>query len=421
MPDDSSRRFQCAMTYQPDWSQCLMKLPVIPIAIAGLAVIILAAFLVTRHNSQPATSDTPELKPELAALWQDYRSTSWDGGSGRTIDRSAGDITTSEGQSYTMLRAVWSDDRGTFDKTWQWTQANIRRGDKLFSWKWGQRSDGSWGVLTTEGGENTASDADSDIALALLMAGKRWGDHSYTAAGKQVVRSIWQHDVVTAAGKPYLAADDLENRKTDGPAIINPSYFAPYAYRVFARVDSDHDWRGLAADNYELLLRAMTDKLDGTVTVNLPPDWLRIDLRTGDIGAAAGKSTGFGYDAFRTVWRTTVDYSWNHSSDAAKVLDKLGFLQQQWAAHGRLADGYSHGGEPTGGENTGFYGGTLGYFQFRHPDSAKAVVAGKLAPLYDADTQRLTRSLNYYDNNWAWFGLALYGGQLPDIAGGESS
>jgi len=36
-----------------------------------------------------------------------------------------------------MLRAVWSNDRDTFDSVWSWTKENLRvRGDHLFAWKY---------------------------------------------------------------------------------------------------------------------------------------------------------------------------------------------------------------------------------------------------------------------------------------------
>ena len=61
-------------------------------------------------------------------------------GTGRTLDPSQGGITTSEGQSYTMMRAVWSDDRATFDSSWQWTKDNLQRPDRLLSWRFGPRA-----------------------------------------------------------------------------------------------------------------------------------------------------------------------------------------------------------------------------------------------------------------------------------------
>src|SRR5207247_11293939 len=80
---------------------------------------------------------------------------------GRVVDTKTEWSTTSEGQSYAMLRAVYIDDRPTFDRVWSWTKGNLQvRGDGLFSWHWGDRGDGTSGVLDA----NSATDADEDIA-----------------------------------------------------------------------------------------------------------------------------------------------------------------------------------------------------------------------------------------------------------------
>ena len=77
---------------------------------------------------------------------------------GRVIDYSAASISTSEGQAYAMLRAVWIGDRASFDKTFNWALNNLNsgiRGDNLWAWKWGKDRSGNWGVLD----EAFASDA----------------------------------------------------------------------------------------------------------------------------------------------------------------------------------------------------------------------------------------------------------------------
>jgi hypothetical protein len=95
-------------------------------------------------------------------------------------------------------------------------------------------------------------------------------------------------------------------------------------------------------------------------------------------------------------------------------------LEQQWHSHHKLVAGYSHAGAAqSAAENAGFYGGTLGYFQYQHADSAKAIVHTKLTSLFDPTSHRLTTQLSYYDNNWVWFGLALYSGQLSNLASGN--
>jgi hypothetical protein len=50
------------------------------------------------------------------------------------------------------------------------------------------------------------------------------------------------------------------------------------------------------------------------------------------------------------------------------------------------------------------------------PELAKEVYEKKLAFLFDQDTNTWKGDLSYYDSNWAWFGIALYNGLLPNLA-----
>ena len=138
--------------------------------VAGLSIAGFAAFKSSDRAEQNLVFADRTL---LTGLWDNYKKIYWESGSGRTLDKQQNDITTSEGQSYTMMRAVWQSDRATFDKSWEWTQEQLQREDNLFAWKWGLKPDGTYGILTDQGGQNTASDADSDIAVALLMAANK--------------------------------------------------------------------------------------------------------------------------------------------------------------------------------------------------------------------------------------------------------
>src|SRR5205823_12664376 len=72
---------------------------------------------------------------ELSALWNFYRFQFIQ--QGRVVALDENEVTTSEGQSYAMLRAVWANDPWTFREVWRWTKENLQtRGDKLFAWKW---------------------------------------------------------------------------------------------------------------------------------------------------------------------------------------------------------------------------------------------------------------------------------------------
>jgi endo-1,4-beta-D-glucanase Y len=146
-------------------------------------------FAILKYMSSP-NRGVPMVYANSALLletWNEYKNDAIEASSHRTIDKTQNNITTSEGESYTMLRAVWMDDKTTFDQSWQFTQDNMQRSDHLMSWKFGLRSDGTYGVLNTQGGMNTASDADGDIALSLLMAYSRWNEPSYLYQAKQII------------------------------------------------------------------------------------------------------------------------------------------------------------------------------------------------------------------------------------------
>lgn len=382
--------------------------------------LIAAAFTGVRAYMNNPNRDTPIVYSKnamLLELWNDYKTSNIEPNTYRTLDKQQNNITTSEGQSYTMLRAVWSDDRTTFDKSWQWTKDNLQRDDKLMSWKFGQKPDGNYGIQETVGGQNTASDGDSDIALALLMAYSRWNESAYLYDAKPIITAMWQKEVVTINGKPVLASNDLE-RNDPNKIVVNPSYFAPYAYKEFAKVDKSHDWNGLATNSYDLLQQLSSNKLDKSYAVGLPPDWIAINRKTGAFEPAQPSSltTNYGYDAMRIPWRMALDYQWNKDERAKQVLQKMSFLDDQWTKEHKLHTTYSHDGMPVGNyESPAAYGTAIGYFKVIMPDTAQQVFSEKLQPLYDPNEQRWKTEQQYYDDNWAWFGMALMQNALPNL------
>jgi len=354
----------------------------------------------------------------LAGTWNDYKTEYWEKDTGRTLDKQQDDITTSEGQSYTMMRAVWMSDKPTFDKAWAWTQEQLQREDKLFSWRWGKLDDGTYGVLTNVNGQNAASDADSDIALALLMAASRWQDEKYLIQGKEVITSMWEHEVVTAGGKQYLASNNLE-KQSSSPIVMNPSYLAPYAYREFAKVDKQHDWNAIVDSSYDLLARSADANLDKSKTSGLIPDWVLMDRETGALSAPTVDTltTNYGYDAMRAPWRIALDYKWNDEPRAKETLEKMSFLADQWKANGSLKSIYAHDGSVVSNDEVAeSYGTALAYFDVVESDLAKEVYDEKIKTLYDQNTNSWDQPITYYAANWVWFGIALHEDQLPNLA-----
>lgn len=370
-------------------------------------------------------SDTPMVFSQhsmLTALWDEYKEQYVDV-SGRAVDWQREGITTSEGQSYTLLRAVWIDDQATFDLAWRWTRENLQREDGLFAWLFGQRAPGVYGVLSEVGGGNTASDADTDIATALLFAYSRWGEPAYLAEARRIIRGIWQEEVVILNDRPVLAANDLEE-DLSAKILVNPSYFSPYAYRMFQNVDPQHAWLDLLDNMYALTKRSTLVKLDAAASAALPPDWFAIDRVTGEVEAARGANLAsvYGYEAARLPFRLALDWYWYEDPRAREILESLGFLGEEWTAARTLYATYTHDGEIVGRYETPvMYSGSLGYFLVVQPDLAREVYDQKIKSLYSPDLLSWRTTLSYYDTNWAWFAAALYYRALPNLSPFASS
>lgn len=357
-------------------------------------------------------------KTVLSSTWERYKAAYLEPETLRAIDRQRGDITTSEGQSYTLLRAVWLDDHETFDQSWQWTKDNLQFDDgRIFSWLFGRLPNGTYSILTESGGANSASDADTDIALALVFAYARWRDPVYLGDARVIIADIWDKEVVTIRGRPYLAASNIEKSIQDD-VILNPSYFAPYAYRIFAELDPRHDWMGLVDTSYEILAASMTSSLDQKESARLPPNWIAIRRSDGSLLhiTSADLNTNYSYDALRVPWRLALDWKWNDEPRAVQILGMMGFLDQEWRQNGTLVSEYSHDGRRLIElETPSMYGGSIGVFMARDEDLAKEVYEKKLQSLYNPDTLGWKQPLSYYDDNWAWFGIALYHDLLPNL------
>ncbi len=382
----------------------------------------LTLFLVSYRNGDK--DDVPLVfadRTMLSSLWDNYKKVIWESETGRTVDKERDSITTSEGQSYTMLRAVWQSDKETFDKSWSWTQEQLGRpDDELFSWKWGQRVDKTYGVLTADGGFNTASDGDVDIALALLMAGERWQQKSYIDQAKAIINDIWEKEVVEINGFPYLAGNNLEKQAKDS-AIINPSYFAPYAFKIFARADKNpkHNWEALVDSSYALINTSIDSKLGSNASAGLVPDWIVMSKADGSISKSndASLSTNYGFDAMRTPFRLALDYKWNKDERAKQTLKKMNLLSTEWKNKEKIGSVYAHDGTViSGDEVSAIYGGNIGYFDVVEPETAKEIFDLKLKKLYDPSKQSWASEMSYYSDSWAWFGIALHTDALDNIA-----
>jgi len=317
---------------------------------------------------------------------------------------------TSEAESYALLRAVWSGDEATFAQTWAWSKEHLLGSDNgLLAWKWNAE------VIDA----HSAADADTDTALALLMAGRRWANAEWRTDGNRMVSAIWDRDVVHAGDAAYVSAGDW------APALdvvpVNPSYFAPYAYHVFQEVDPAHDWLSLVDSGYQLLYASSAAALAGDQSAGLPPDWLGIERSSGRISPLAvdpAQTSVYGYDAPRTYWRIALDLDWNTDGRAGAYLAQAGFLRDEVSRAGGVRAVYTHAGA-IASEDTSMVGsaGALAALLTLDPQTANGLYAAQIlgSADYANGDAHWGNPDDLYAQEWGWFATALYANSLTDI------
>lgn len=327
-------------------------------------------------------------------------------GDGRVIDPKAGSISTSEGQSYAMLRAAWIDDRSTFDKAWRWSRDNLVTGvrsDHLMAWKWGPRPNGSWGVVDSA----FASDGDEDTALALLMAWKRWNEPAYFNDAQLILADLWTHATITAGGRRHLLAGD---RLCEGDDCrVNPSYAAPYAYRIFAKHDPSRAWSELVESSYALL-----DANAEQTATRLPSDWVVLNRRTGTFRPGSDADRVYSYDALRVPWRIALDAALFGAPRADQYLRRsFQWMADEWRRNNRLPAVIGpDGGARADYEAPEMLAAAMPALRRFQPEIAAAMAQRLRASVKDG---RWYEADSYYIQNWAWLGTATYEGRLAPL------
>ncbi len=356
----------------------------------------------------------------LAKSWMWYKET-FIRSDGQVIDPRANNQTTSEGQSYALLRAVWEEDPETFASVLQWTLDHLKLTDRyLFAWL----AEGDEGVTPEVLDSVTAADADEDIALALLFAADHWDVPEYEELAKQIIQDIWKHEVVEVLGHYYLTAGSGINLESG--YLINPSYVSPAWYRIFAEVDPEHPWDKLADDSYYLLDRmSRLNEGQTSSTFSLVPNWLLID----DGGAyevapdtMVRQGSVYGYDAFRLYWRIALDYEWYNSNEALEYLELVApFFEAEWRQRQSIPALYALDGTPVAQyDDVSTNTGPLAIFSVTNPLLAIDFFSETFWQEFHRDGYWRDPE-DYYDQNWGWFATALYAKNTPNLwNGGEA-
>lgn len=314
---------------------------------------------------------------------------------GRIIDYDKNGITTSEGQSYMLLRSVVMNDRPTFDLVYKWTKDNLKRPDNLFAWLWGKNSAGKYRVLD----DNSASDADVDIAFALILAYKKFNNLWYLHEAVPIINSIWNYE--TKRIDSYLVLMPGVKQTSQEVCEINPSYFSPYAFRWFQKYDDLHDWNELINSSYYYL-----DKVMAKTQTNLPPNWFSVV--NGEIVLEDSPKSDFSYDAVRVFPRIYLDYIETGEKRALPILEKSEFFIRQWEISQNFYVNYKADGEVRNDEKfAGSIAVLIPIISIFDKDAAKEIYNKELKPLFQNEFYWQSKK-DYYGKNLSWFGCYLY-------------
>lgn len=169
---------------------------------------------------------------------------------------------------------------------------------------------------------DSATDGDMDMAMALLMAEAQWGGGQYrrealplvTELGKALVRPDFS-----------LRLGDWDEEGGGGKTGTRPSDFTTAHFRAFFKATGDPLWRDLEEKCYAVLEQLQQDFSPRT---GLIPDFAVRDQngrwKPAPPGFLEGKNDGtFGYNSCRVPWRIGFSAVYDKDPRAKKILDRL--------------------------------------------------------------------------------------------------
>ena len=217
------------------------------------------------------------------------------------------EMSVSEGIAYGMLIMVYmsgsqGDYQSEFNKLWAFWKKYAMGGGA---------SGMKWHVNTNNGhaDDGSATDAEFDAAVALVMASKQWGDASYLSDAKSLISWIKSND---------MTSDGSVKPGSNWNNYFNPSYAAVGAFHLFKEVTNDTFWDTAIKKTLSDVSQCQDSK------TGLVPDWCDWNSHKAVQGnAAITNGIGFFDDASRTPWRMAWAYYWYGDTGAKAVNDKI--------------------------------------------------------------------------------------------------
>ena len=332
-------------------------------------------------------------------------------------DQDSNDQTTSEAAGYGMLLALYMNDQTAFDTVLNQIDAYMQKTSSTQLFVWHVSANG------TINDTHSATDADCDIAAALVMADlltKRGGwssTHAYGTMAQTLIDSIYKKDT---EWERYLRPGDYVY---GGRSLINPSYFSPGWYRLFALYESvPHNWQSLIDQGYTTL---MSINGGSAYSKGLAPDWC-----DSNGSSVAGQSFDLSSEAIRVYWRMYTDWQWwgetkayNFLSNAASNFAGLqGTSSPGNATYMHISDGSQAASYTNSAIKSMYAIPALTNLGGPYASSWQAAITAQLQNAnsgqysFMSNAYYFVEKYNYYSQSLGLFGMLIFSGNFPNLA-----
>ncbi len=147
---------------------------------------------------------------------------------------------------------------------------------------------------------------------------------NYLQQAQEILRQMWFTNQVMSNGILAPGAG------RGGYDFVNPSYFSPAFYKIFAKIDTLNNWQSVVDQSYNII------KKNPGYSQGLIPDWMRPDgnFYNGSLGYNPYlNGRAFFKDAIRTLWRIAIDAVWFNDPRAKAYLNNaLNFINEKGGA-----------------------------------------------------------------------------------------
>lgn len=311
--------------------------------------------------------------------------------------------TVSEGIAYGMLIAVMCDEQALFDGFWGYAQLFLNKSG-LMDWYIAPDGNSRLGV-------GAATDADEDMAWALIMAHRQWGTRGqqrYLDAAKRLIEAVYTTEVDHGQWPDLLLpGDDWRGRD-----VFNPSYFAPNQFRTFGEMcGTSEAWRAIIDVGYHVVFRSL-DAARGNANNGLVPAWCTSNGNP--VEAFPGALTNYQYDSARMPFRMIQDYQLCQDERATRYLTDVSDFFARIGAEA-IVDGYALDGTPVPDPKAARP--NPGSAVFVGCAATGAMFNGKYQPFIDAAyarvrTGQLLARSRYYNHCWTALSLLMLTGNF---------